>query len=82
MNNLSDSEQQKKPTLIVGGTGKTGRRVAQRLAARGVPTRIGSRSGEPPFDWQDQTSWGPALQNVETACIVYRFPLFQIGVLR
>jgi uncharacterized protein YbjT (DUF2867 family) len=32
--------------LVVGGTGKTGRRVAERLAARGVPVRIGSRSGE------------------------------------
>jgi hypothetical protein len=37
------------PTLVRGGPGKTGRRVAQRLAARGLPVRIGSRSGEPPF---------------------------------
>jgi uncharacterized protein YbjT (DUF2867 family) len=37
-------------TLILGGNGKTGRRVAQRLSARGVPLRIGSRSGTPPFD--------------------------------
>ena len=29
-----------KPTLIIGGTGKTGRRVAEKLAARGVPTRV------------------------------------------
>ena len=43
-------------TLIVGGTGKTGRRVAQRLTARGLPVRIGSRSGEPPFDWEDATT--------------------------
>jgi phosphoglycerate dehydrogenase-like enzyme len=34
-----------KVTLVLGGTGKTGRRVAQRLKARGVATRIGSRSG-------------------------------------
>jgi uncharacterized protein YbjT (DUF2867 family) len=38
-------------TLILGGNGKTGRRVAQRLVARGIPVRIGSRSGMPPFDW-------------------------------
>jgi uncharacterized protein YbjT (DUF2867 family) len=31
--------------LVVGGTGKTGRRVAQRLRARGLPIRIGSPSG-------------------------------------
>ena len=38
------------PVLVLGGTGKTGRRVVERLLARGVPTRIGSRSGTPPFD--------------------------------
>ena len=38
-------------TLVVGGTGKTGRRVADRLSARGLPVRIGSRSGELPVDW-------------------------------
>ena len=42
-----------KPTLVLGGTGKTGRRVVERLAARGIPVRVGSRSGEPPFDWDD-----------------------------
>ena len=26
-----------KPTLVLGGTGKTGRRVAKRLKARGLP---------------------------------------------
>ena len=36
--------------LVTGGTGKTGRRVAQRLAGRGVGVRIGSRAGTPPFD--------------------------------
>lgn len=41
-------------TLVLGGTGKTGRRVAQRLAARGLPVRVGSRTGYPPFDWEDR----------------------------
>ena len=53
-----------KPTLVLGGTGKTGRRVVQRLAARGIPTRVGSRSGEPPFDWDDQVTWAPLLDDV------------------
>ena len=26
-----------KPTLVLGGTGKTGRRVVERLTARGLP---------------------------------------------
>ena len=47
-----------KPTLVLGGTGKTGRRVAERLTARGLAVRIGSRSGAPPFDWEDRVDLG------------------------
>ena len=53
--------------LVLGGTGKTGRRVAQRLEARGVPVRIGSRSAEPPFDWEDRSTWAPALEGMSAA---------------
>ena len=48
-------------TLVLGGTGKTGRRVVQRLTALDVPVRIGSRSGGLPFDWEDPATWAPAL---------------------
>jgi len=58
-------------TLVIGGTGKTGRRVAERLTARGLPIRIGSRSGEPPFDWEDQATWAPALRDVDAAYVSY-----------
>lgn len=61
------------PTLVVGGTGKTGRRVAERLEARGVPARIGSRSGEPPFDWEDPSTWAPALRGTSAAYVSF-FP--------
>jgi uncharacterized protein YbjT (DUF2867 family) len=61
-----------KTTLVIGGTGKTGRRVAKRLTARGLPVRIGSRSGEPPFDWEDQTTWAPALRNVGSVYVTYQ----------
>jgi uncharacterized protein YbjT (DUF2867 family) len=50
------------PTLITGGTGKTGRRVAERLEARGLPVRIGSRSADPAFDWEDRATWAAALE--------------------
>jgi uncharacterized protein YbjT (DUF2867 family) len=60
-----------KPTLVLGGTGKTGRRVAERLAARGLPVRIGSRFGEPPFDWEDRSTWAPALDGGGAAYISY-----------
>ena len=58
-------------TLVLGGTGKTGRRVAQRLQARGLPIRIGTPSREPPFDWDDQATWAPALRNIESVYLTY-----------
>ncbi len=58
-------------TLVLGGTGKTGRRVVERLASRGLPTRIGSRSGNPPFDWDDQSTWDAVLGGVTAAYISY-----------
>ena len=67
----SKDRQPADETLVVGGTGKTGRRVAQRLAARGVPVRVGSRSGTPPFDWEDSTTWAPAMKDVAAAYITY-----------
>ena len=61
----------KDTVLVLGGTGKTGRRVAQRLEARGVPVRIGSRSAEPPFDWEDRSTWAPALEGMSAAYVSY-----------
>ncbi|WP_202638327.1 NAD(P)H-binding protein [Bailinhaonella thermotolerans] len=58
--------------LVVGGTGKTGRRVAERLTARGLDTRIGSRSGEPPFDWNDPGTWEAAFRGVTAAYVTYQ----------
>jgi uncharacterized protein YbjT (DUF2867 family) len=58
-------------TLVLGANGTTGRRVASRLAARGVATRLGSRSGEPPFDWADERTWPAVLRDVSAAYVVY-----------
>jgi uncharacterized protein YbjT (DUF2867 family) len=58
-------------TLVLGGTGKTGRRVVDGLAARGVPVRVGSRSGHPGFDWEDEATWAPALRGVSSAYVSY-----------
>jgi uncharacterized protein YbjT (DUF2867 family) len=60
-------------TLVIGGTGKSGRRVAERLQARGVPVRIGSRSSAPAFDWEDRSTWAPALEGATSAYVSY-FP--------
>ena len=67
----TENTQETKTTLVLGGTGKTGRRVVERLAARDLPTRVGSRSGEPPFDWEDAAMWASALQNVGSVYVTY-----------
>src|SRR6516164_623801 len=62
---------QTQTTLVLGGTGKTGRRVAQRLRALHRPVRIGSRAGHPPFDWEDRAAWEPALAGVGSVYLSY-----------
>lgn len=57
--------------LVLGGTGKTGRRVAARLKAQGIPVRIGSRRATPAFDWHSEATWEASLQDVEAAYITY-----------
>jgi uncharacterized protein YbjT (DUF2867 family) len=61
------------PILVLGATGKTGRRVVERLERRDVPVRLGSRSGQPPFDWEDASTWAPALEGVSAVYVSY-FP--------
>ena len=58
-------------TLVVGGTGKTGRRIVERLASRGVPTRAASRAANPTFDWDDQGTWEAVLEGVSAAYVSY-----------
>lgn len=59
-------------TLVIGGTGKTGRRLTQRLAARGLPVRVGSRVGTPPFDWRQPHTWATALEDVTAIYLTYQ----------
>jgi uncharacterized protein YbjT (DUF2867 family) len=61
------------PILVLGATGKTGRRVVKRLQARGVDVRAGSRSSQPPFDWEDAATWASALEGVSAVYVAY-FP--------
>ena len=68
MNHLLPSEG---ITLVIGGTGKTGRRIAERLLALGRKTRIASRSATPSFDWNDESTWDNALAGVTAAYISY-----------
>lgn len=60
--------QKRTLNLIVGGTGKTGRRVAERLAAHGSEVRLASR---PAFDWNDERTWPTMLDGVAAAYLTY-----------
>lgn len=57
--------------LVIGSTGKTGRRVTAGLEARGIRVRHGSRSAALPFDWEDPDTWAPALAGVDAAYIAF-----------
>ena len=57
--------------LILGGTGKTGRRIAARLEKEGIQYRVGSRSATPPFDWNNEATWDASLDGITAAYINY-----------
>jgi uncharacterized protein YbjT (DUF2867 family) len=57
--------------LVIGSTGKTGKRVANQLEARGIPVRHGSRSADVPFDWENPQTWAPALDGVDKVYLTY-----------
>ncbi|WP_026066314.1 NAD(P)H-binding protein [Actinoalloteichus spitiensis] len=59
-----------KTILVLGGTGKTGRRVAAQLTERGHTARVASRSAPTRFDWNDDTTWPAALGGAEAVYIV------------
>ncbi|MDP3968939.1 MAG: NAD(P)H-binding protein [Nocardioides sp.] len=65
--------------LVIGASGKTGRHVVPEVIARGAAVRAGSRhpeklqfDGADPtrFDWDDETSWRPALDGVHAVYLV------------
>jgi uncharacterized protein YbjT (DUF2867 family) len=65
------TDTQPRPILVLGASGKTGRRVTERLTAAGRPVRAASRSGETRFDWEDEGTWAPALAGVGAVYITY-----------
>lgn len=57
--------------LVLAATGKTGSRIFKKLTDLGWPVRSGSRSATPGFDWQDEDTWKPALQNIHTVYVCF-----------
>ena len=58
-------------TLIIGAGGKTGARVAQRLAPQHA-LRAVSRRTPLPFDWLDRRTWAPALHGAARAYVTFQ----------
>lgn len=57
--------------LVIGGTGKTGRRVVEQLQNKGIEPRIGSRNSSPGFDWDNKDTWVDALSGIEKMYVTY-----------
>lgn len=58
-------------TLVTGGTGKTGHRVADRLRSLGRPVRVAARSTDPAFDWWSPDTWPAVLDGVEHCYLAF-----------
>ncbi len=61
----------KQNILVIGGTGKTGRRVAENLVQSGHDVRVVGRKTTPTFDWEKPETYPAALKDMDRAYIVY-----------
>ena len=69
---ISSTRDDAHPILVLGANGKTGGRVLARLRAAGHAVRVGSRSAEPRFDWEEPATWKSALQDVRAVYVAYQ----------
>lgn len=56
--------------LILGGTGKVGRRLTELLDSTDQAVRPASRSGATVFDWHDESTWAPALAGATSLFVI------------
>ena len=75
MNTSSQSVVQSIPVTsrvtVIGATGKTGRRVAAGLRARGIAVRPLSRTSATPFLWEEEGTWEAALEGSSAAYVTF-----------
>jgi uncharacterized protein YbjT (DUF2867 family) len=63
----------KKKILVLGSSGKTGRRVVERLEPiETVKIRLGSRTEKIPFDWEKPETWKAVLQDIDSVYIAFQ----------
>lgn len=58
--------------LVIGGNGKTGRKLNKKLIASGIETRVVSRSSEIPFDWTQPKTWAAAVEGMNAVYITFQ----------
>jgi uncharacterized protein YbjT (DUF2867 family) len=59
-----------RPILVLGGTGRTGRRIVGQLDRRGHAVRVGSRRAEPALDSSDRATREAAVQGVRATYVL------------
>jgi len=67
--------------LIIGGTGKTGRKVVERLLQLNYDPRVGSRNAAIPFEWQDSQNWAAVLEGIDSIYVTFQPDLAVPGAL-
>lgn len=68
--------------LIIGGTGKTGRKVVKSLKLLNQEVRIGSRSSSPAFNWDEPDTYETALDGIDKVYITYQPDLAVPGAMK
>lgn len=58
--------------LVLGGKGKTGRRIVERLSRKEYNVRVGSRTESPAFDWNKPAGWASVLNDIDSVYISYQ----------
>src|ERR1700691_1888652 len=69
--NAQDLTNTSHPTLILGGSGRTGSLVVRHLAGHGIPARTASRHGSHVFfEWDDRATYPDALAGTDRVYLV------------
>ncbi|KAB7528102.1 NAD(P)H-binding protein [Flagellimonas olearia] len=68
--------------LVLGGKGKTGRKVVEQLINQKQNVRVGSRSEAIPFDWENRATWPNALDGMDKVYITFQPDLAVPGALK
>ena len=71
------SEHDVVEVLVLGASGKAGSLVADKVEAAGHSARRASRSSAVPFDWDDRSTWAPALTGIDA---VFFLPTETLGL--